>query len=199
LQVGRSEIRCPSMGNAVKEELSVGRIVLFNGPPSTGKTSLVRSLQRAIAEPWFHMSLDVFRSGFSEQCWVNDDGRLFSRVMAAYLASLRQIALTRIDVLAESVITPTRRTLYATAFGETPIVLVGVHCPLEVAIQRESDRTDRQRGPIELAAADFDAVHSELIYDFEVDTSRKSPEDLATEIAPNFNRLSTSSFVSHLS
>jgi len=199
LQVERSEITFSLVGTDAKEQLSVGRIVLFNGPPSSGKTSLVRSLQRKIAEPWFHLSLDDFRSGYSNQWWDNDDGMLFDRVMASYLASLRQIALSGIDLLAEAVITPIRQSMYAKVFGELPIVLVGVRWPLEIAVEREGNRTDRQRGPIELPDADYAAVHSGLVYDFEVDTSRESPDELATKVDLNFTGFSASSFVSHLS
>ena len=187
------------MGIRTGEQFTIGRVVLFNGPPSSGKTSLVASLQREIAEPWFHLSLDDFRAGYSKQWWGNDDGTLFDRVLAGYLASLRQIALTGNDLLAEAVITPTRRTMYANVFGQLPMVLVGVRCPLEVAVHRENIRTDRQRGPIELPAADFAAVHLGLTYDFEVDTSRQSPEELAIDMAPYLSGFSTSSFESHLS
>src|SRR5664280_571179 len=137
------------MGHEVSEAFTIGRVVLFNGPPSSGKTNLVRSLIQSIGEPWFHLSLDGFRSGLADQWWVNDDGHLFHQVMVGYLASLREMALAGSDVLAEAVITPARRALYESTFGETPIVLIGVQCPLEVAMQRDSNRTDRLRGPID--------------------------------------------------
>lgn len=177
---------------------TIGRIALFNGPPSSGKTSLVSSLRDVLAEPWFHLSLDDFRSGFSERWWTEDDGQLFERVMAGYLGSLVQIANAGIDVLAESVITPSRQRLYETTFGEIPIALIGVQCPLEVAMEREQARGDRRRGPIDLDADDYMAVHAGLSYDLEVSTTAVNPKDLAEAVAPQFDRLIPSPFGSHL-
>ena len=170
------------MGDGTHREISNGHIAFFNGPPSSGKTSLVNSLRESLADPWFHLSLDDFRAGYSEQTWANDHADLFDRVLAGYLASLREMALLGHDILAEAVITPSRQSLYESSLGEMPIVLVGVRCDWEVAVQRESDRTDRRHGPIDLPLEDYVAVHAGLIYDFEVDTSSESPEDLCHEI-----------------
>jgi chloramphenicol 3-O phosphotransferase len=186
------------MGKGVNEVSPIGRVVLFNGPPSSGKTTLVRSLIASIGEPWFHLSLDEFRSGFADEWWVTDDGRLFDQVMAGYLTSIRGMALSGSDILAEAVITPARRALYEFSFGTTPIVLIGVHCPLEVAMQREGSRTDRLRGPIDLSPADFAAVHTGLIYDFEIDTSTAAAEELATRLTSVVRSITPSSFASHL-
>jgi chloramphenicol 3-O phosphotransferase len=188
-----------SMESGKRSESSRGRVVLFNGPPSSGKTSLVNSLLALISEPWFHLSLDDFRRGYSEQWWVLDRGQLFDRVLAGYLASLREMAIAGNDVLAEAVITPSRQALYAATFGDLPIALIGVHCALKVAVQRERNRTDRRRGPIDLPLEEYEAVHTGLTYDFEIDTSDERPEDLARAVALNFRSLSSSAFASHTS
>jgi chloramphenicol 3-O phosphotransferase len=151
-----------------------------------------------LATPWFHLSLDDFRSGFSSRWWIEDDGQLFERVMVGYLGSLVQIANAGSDVLAESVITPTRQPLYESIFGAIPIALIGVQCPLEVAIERERARGDRRRGPIDLDAEEYMAVHAGLSYDLEVSTAAASPTDLAVAVAPQFDRLIPSPLSSHL-
>jgi chloramphenicol 3-O phosphotransferase len=180
------------------EKLATGRVVLFNGPPSSGKTSLVTSIQGIVDEPWFHMSLDDFHSGYSEQWWLNDDGRIFGQLVAGYLASLREMARAGNDVLAEAVITPSRRKLYESTFGATPVVLVGVRCPLKVAVHRERHRADRHHGPIDLQSDSFAAVHSGLTYDFEIDTSRLGPRELAASMVPKLRGLTPTPFSSHL-
>jgi chloramphenicol 3-O phosphotransferase len=175
-----------------------GRLVFFNGPPSSGKTSLVDELQHQLDEPWFHLSLDDFRSGIADQWWLADDGQLFERVLRGYLASLYAMVLAGLDVTAEAVITPGRRRLYETTFGETPITLIGVVCPLEVATEREGSRGDRQCGPIDLDADAYAAVHAGLLYDTEINTSKEEPSALARALALHFDRLQSSSFRSHL-
>jgi chloramphenicol 3-O phosphotransferase len=186
------------MGETTSTSASIGRVALFNGPPSSGKTSLVSELQNEIAEPWFHLSLDDFRSGFSERWWLEDDGHLFDRVLSGYLRSLREMALAGNDLLAEAVITPERHDLYESAFGALPIILIGVKCPREVAVQRENARTDRRHGPIDLPAHDYAAVHVGLSYDFEVETSTGNPVEMAAKMVPQFDRLLPSSFKRHL-
>jgi chloramphenicol 3-O phosphotransferase len=187
------------MGDRTITSSTIGRIVLFNGPPSSGKTSLVGSLRQKLSEPWFHLSLDDFRSGYAEQWWDIDNGHLFHRVMNGYVASLRELALTGNDVLAEAVITPSRQALYRSVFGDLPVGLIGVHCDREVAIHRERTRTDRRRGAIDLPPEEYESVHAGLVYDFDVDTSIESPEKLAGTLAANFRSLPSSTFASHTS
>jgi len=148
------------MGAIPLSDSSIGRVALFNGPPSSGKTSLVNSLQHQISAPWFHLSLDDFRPGYSESFWDEDEGDLFSRLLTGYVGALREMALAGNDVLAEAVITPARRLLYESTFGSLPLLLIGVKCRLDIAVQREVSRADRRHGPIELPAAYFAAVQS---------------------------------------
>ena len=178
--------------------IAAGRVVLFNGPPSSGKTSLVEALQRQLAAPWFHLSLDDFRSGISPRWWLEDNGTLFERLMGGHLRSLREMGLSGIDVLAEAVITPARRREYQAIFIDLPIVLIGVTCPVEVAREREEGRIDRRRGPIALGAEEFAAVHAGLAYDYEVSTTTGDPAQLALELATKLDALNPSSFKRHL-
>jgi len=160
-----------------------GRVVLLNGPPSCGKTSLAVALQRTLAEPWFHLSLDDFRAGYPQERWIADDGSLFEPIMLGYLGSLRQLALAGINLLAEAVMSPNRRDLYADTFRGLPVVVVGVHCTYDEALRREQLRPDRQGGPMELPLEAFTAVHSAMDYDLEVDTTAMSSESLARQLA----------------
>jgi len=175
-----------------------GRVALFNGPPSSGKSSLVNSLQHELTTPWFHLSLDDFRSGYPTSFWDDDEGDLFNRLLAGYVGALRELALAGNDVLAEAVITPARRSLYESTFGSLPLLLIGMKCRLETAIEREASRTDRRHGPIELPASYYAAVYEGLSYDLEIETSDENPKDLAVRFVSEFVALTPSSFASHL-
>jgi chloramphenicol 3-O phosphotransferase len=74
-------------------------------------------------------------------------------------------------VITESVILPRWVDTYLDAFDGLTVVLVGVRCPLGVAQERERRRTDRRGGPIDLAVPDFDALHRDVSYDVDFDTS----------------------------
>lgn len=66
------------------------------------------------------------------------------------------------------------------------ILLVGVHCSLEELNRRERQRRDRTIGE---AAAQFNRVHRGFVYDVEVDSSTKSPSELAVEIMNYLKRV----------
>lgn len=171
-----------------------GRLVLLNGPPSCGKTSLAVALREAVARPWFHRSLDDFRQGYLPQYWLGDDGSLFRSVMAGYLGALRSLTKAGSDVIAEAVMTRQRRASYVEALDSVEVVLVGVRCDLVVARQREQQRTDRLRGPMDLPAAAFEAVHEGLRYDIEVDTTNRSAVQLAAALAPQIGSVHPTAF-----
>ena len=63
--------------------------------------------------------------------------------------------------------------------AEYSVLFVGVKCPLAVLLEREKQRSDREPGTAEYQ---FSKVHSDRIYDVEVDTSVLSPEQCADEI-----------------
>jgi len=162
-----------------------GRILLLNGPPSSGKTTLARAIQAAAEQPLWHQSLDDFRAGYSKRFWRVDDGSLFALAMYAYLRALRSIAEAGVDLVAESVITPTRRSMYLGVFDGFSVTFVGVRCTLPVAQAREHARNDRLRGPVDLDVPEFEQVHQHP-YDLEVDTTFTSPEGAAQQVLEAF-------------
>lgn len=72
----------------------------------------------------------------------------------------------------------------ALLFADLPAYLVGVHCPLNVVIQREQERKDRTLGQ---ALAQFELVHAHTVYDLEVDTSLLSADECAAQILQMVN------------
>ncbi len=147
-------------------------VVLLNGAPSAGKTTLARALHRALPEPTFYLSLDDFRQGIRVEFWTGETHvrDLFRRMVAAYLKSLEAVAEQGIDVVAEAVVLPDVAELYAPLFARFDVTLVGVRCPLAVSRRREARRSDRRNGPVELDVPEFELVHAHD-YVLEVDTS----------------------------
>jgi chloramphenicol 3-O phosphotransferase len=99
----------------------------------------------------------------------------------AWLAGLREIALRGYPLLSESVIFPADRQQYDTLFGDFDVVMIGVRCPLAVAMQREAARSDRRTSRIDLDVPGFDEVHRHA-YPLQVDTSVESTEDSVARI-----------------
>jgi chloramphenicol 3-O phosphotransferase len=177
---------------------ALGRVVLFNGAPSSGKSSLVKAVTEGLSTPSFHLSLDDFRAGIAERWWTTDEGQLFEQFVAGYLGSLRQMSLSGIDVMAEAVVTPARRRLYEKTFGDVPLLLIAVRCPLNVARRRERSRTDRRGGPITLSARYYADVYTGLSYDLEVASETAQPDELAAVVRAKIQHLVPTSFANHL-
>jgi chloramphenicol 3-O phosphotransferase len=147
------------------------RIVFLNGTPSSGKSTLARALHPRLDQPTYYRSLDDFLLGIQARHWSSPEvPTLFADMREAWLAGLREIALRGYPVLSESVIFPADGPHYDDLFGEFDMVLIGVRCPLAVAVEREAGRSDRRTSRVDLDVPGFDDVHRHD-YELEVDTS----------------------------
>lgn len=72
-------------------------------------------------------------------------------------------------VVAEAITTPDTGSAYAALIERHDVLLVGVRCPLQVAQQRERDRSDRLNGLVELDVPEFHLVHQQA-YELTVET-----------------------------
>jgi chloramphenicol 3-O phosphotransferase len=179
-----------------------GRIILVNGTSSSGKTTLVRGLQRALPDLWLEMGIDRFAYALpgrvaGEPTWpllfryVRPDGatdgpftiqttplgQRFIRGIALTAAGLAGAGLNVIvdQVILEGAWLEERRRLWA----PYRVLTVGVRCPLEVVLERERSREDRTLGQAE---AQFDVVHRWGPYDVEVDTSVLMPDEAVARV-----------------
>ncbi|MET4059090.1 chloramphenicol 3-O phosphotransferase [Arthrobacter sp. UYP6] len=67
-----------------------------------------------------------------------------------------------------------------TTFSEVEMVWVGVRCAPDAAASREAQRPDRAEG---MAREQALSVHNGVIYDFEVNTTNRSTDDCAHDVA----------------
>jgi chloramphenicol 3-O phosphotransferase len=148
-----------------------GHVILLNGTPSSGKTTIARALWDELEPAHWYRSLDDFRQGYQRRHWLADQGPLFDRVFRGFIRSVREMALVGHDVITEAVMLPRNTNAYLDALEGLAVYLVGVRCPLGVAQRREQERTDRGSGPLDLAIPDFGLVHADRPYDVEFDTS----------------------------
>jgi chloramphenicol 3-O phosphotransferase len=148
-----------------------GRVILLNGSPSAGKTTIARALWAELEPPHWYRSIDDFREGYLVRHWDEGPRPKWDDLVSGFVRSVAEMAWAGHHVITESVILPRWVDTYLDAFDGLTVVLVGVRCPLGVAQERERRRTDRRGGPIDLAVPDFDALHRDVSYDVDFDTS----------------------------
>jgi chloramphenicol 3-O phosphotransferase len=180
-------------------------IIFLNGTSSSGKTSILRSLQDQLPEPFLDMGIDRFifmmpKRYLDRPLWDDVLGKAFQsgetgRILVSGMHhAIVAAALQGNNVIADHVLVEKAWVQEcASLFASLNAYLIGIRCPLEVLESRERDRQDRTLGQ---ARAQYDVIHRYTCYDLEVDTSILSAGQCAQKImerlaAPPwaFNRL----------
>ena len=174
-----------------------GRIVILNGVPRSGKSSIARALQGRDAG-WINLGVDAFMAATPEYLRPGiglrpggerpDLEPQVQRLYGALFAAIAGMARSGADVVSDlglhdgysrplGIVELMRATL-----AGLPLLLVGVRSPIDVIMARRN--ADPQGGfyaagegvpaPVQRWQ---DSVHRDMTYDLEVDTGVMSPED----------------------
>jgi chloramphenicol 3-O phosphotransferase len=192
-----------------------GRIVVLNGVPRSGKSSIASTIQVSFDGPWLSLGVDAFSRGITPIRLLPGIGLR----PGGERPDLEPLVSVLFDALYESVIAQRRLGLnvvvdvghhddYSTPLGildrvserleALPAYFIGVRCPVEVILDRRSaeepgrEGTYLKRGPdgavLEPVLRWERAVHDPGIYDLEVDTAEKSAEECARAIQARLDR-----------
>lgn len=181
-----------------------GRIVVLNGAPRSGKSSIAAAVQAHVAGSWINLGVDAqnrtLPPALMPGIGLRPGGErpdLEPAVVALYAAlydSIAAHARAGFDVVADlghhdfysrplGILEASARRMSGLA-----VLFVGVRCPLDEIMRRRN--ADPQGGFYahgpgvpEPVRRWQEAVHQPGLYDLEVDTSRQSPEDCAAAIA----------------
>lgn len=182
-----------------------GRIVVLNGAPRSGKTSIAHAVQSTFDEPWVNLGVDHSIRSIPERLWPGiglrpggerpDLEPLVEQLYLALYDSAAAHARLGLDVIMdvghhESYANPMRiLPKVALRVGDLPVLFVGVRCPIDVIMSRRVAAASEGSGGYLIAEADGQvpapvllwqrAVHEPGIYDLEVDTSMAAPEACA--------------------
>lgn len=160
-----------------------GKVIILNGASSSGKTSILNNLQTLLDEPYLNAGIDKFiwmlpKRYLDRPLWddvlglATEAGETGDRLFSSMHKVIQLLSLQGMNVIADHVLVEPRwMEECARLFASLPAYFIGIHCPLEVLIQREKERKDRTLGK---AAAQFGLVHRHALYDLEVDTSKLS-------------------------
>jgi len=180
-----------------------GQIVILNGVPRSGKTTIAGALQQRGPGVWVNLGVDASIHSTPEHLRPGiglrpggerpDLEELVVVLYAALFESVAAHARLGLDVvvdvgLHESYSEPRHiRRDSARRLAGLPVLFVGVRCPLNVIWQRRQKSWGQHRHDAdpELVAAVQrwqEAVH-QVTYDLEVDTAASSPVECADLIA----------------
>lgn len=174
-----------------------GMIVILNGASSAGKSSIVKTLQNQLEEPFLEAGIDKFiwmlpHRYLDRPLWdevlgkANQAGQTGHQLVFGMHRAVEALSFIGMNVIMDHVLVENSWwDDCVKRFHDLPAFLIGVHCPLEVLEEREKNRKNRTVGQARLQ---FDIVHGKGVYDLVVDTSTQSPEQCANQIK---DRIST--------
>ena len=186
----------------MREVRTPGRIVVLNGAPRSGKSSIAVAIQDTLEGVWMNLGVDGFKQmtpqRYQPGIGLRPGGErpeLESLVATLYRAMYEAIAAHSrlglnvvVDVGHHDHYAVPRAILpdCARRLSGLPAWLVGVRCPIDVVLERRRATWGvGGAGPGEVPRPVVlwqQAVHEPGIYDLEVDTSVLSPDGCAAVI-----------------
>ena len=152
-------------------------VVLLSGPSSAGKTSTARALQRASADVWLFVDVDLFNGMRPPDRELTEEE--LDRQMSGTHRAIAGMASSGNRLIVEHRIgNEWWLDDLASVLGDVPLLVVKFDCSLEVLEDRERQRDDRPLG-----AARKTLAAPSYRYDLLIDSSVTTPEERAALIA----------------
>ncbi len=161
-----------------------GTVIFLNGPSSSGKTTLARSLQDKLPELYYHIAGDTFSQMAPRAHRDADFWAVTHTSMSAMHHTIALFSDLGLGVIVDHVIldTPDERPWLLECvqlFHTYPVLFVCVECPIEELERRERQRGDRRLGQ---ARAQVAHLHGHGIYDLTVNTYAHTVDQCADMI-----------------
>jgi chloramphenicol 3-O phosphotransferase len=180
----------------------IGQIVILNGPPRSGKSSIAAAIQNTFEGVWMNLGVDRFKAmtpdRYQPGIGLRPGGErpdleplivVLYRAMYDAIAAHSRLGLNAVvDVGHHDAYSVPRGVLPDCARRLTglPVLFVGVHCPLANIVERRRatwGAGDADGGSVPEPVRRWQqAVHVPGIYDLEVDTSVLNSEACAEMI-----------------
>ena len=170
--------------------MAPGQIVVLNGAPRSGKSSIVAAIQEAFEGVWVNLGVDVARAatparfqpgiglrpGEPEHAAAPVVSVLYSALYESIAAHSRLGLNVGVDVghYDRDVLSDCANRL-----AGLPVLFIGIRCPVEVIMERRGAAGEPPPEPVLRWQHE---VHAHWEYDLEVDTSVLSPEQCADAI-----------------
>lgn len=188
---------------------NAGQIIILNGPPRSGKSSIVEVIQETFEGPWLNLGVDVYireitPSRYRPGIGVRPGGERLDLepLIPVFYAALYESIAAHSRLGLNVVVDVGHHNSYAKPgniladcarrLSGLPVLLVGVHCSIEIIMERRRQGqvgrenlylkgSDQEPVPAPVLAWQQE-VHIPGIYDLEIDTSSATPYDCAAMI-----------------
>src|SRR5215217_7973833 len=157
----------------MNDSLNTGKIIIINGPSSSGKTTLALAAQKQFDIPFLRFSFDLF---LDNQVLPLDQIRngsfsweaMRSSVFHGIHQCLPALANAGNNLIFDHIIESKSwlEDLLQSVSG-LDVFFVGLHCSLPELERREAERGNRRSGE---ARTDFETVHNITSYDLELNS-----------------------------
>ena len=163
--------------------MNKGRIIVLNGVSSSGKTTLVRELQKKLSETYYCLANDTFVNMLPFKCWDDDPKEYMSQALIMLNIVIKTFSDDKKNVIVDQVMQSTDRSnifkdLVIRLHGY-PVLMVNVVCPIQELERREKERGDRNIGQ---AVSQLPLLNPQDGYDIVVDTFNNSISNCADKI-----------------
>ena len=155
-----------------------GRIIYLEGVSSSGKTTLAKTLQDRLSEPFFWLASDIFL-GMAPIKFQNDMDLMYPKIESSLINTVKLFSEINLNVIVDIVHISKVRDNFVKALHEFPVIYVNVACPVEELRHREKERGDRKIGNAE---SQLIGLPPKEAYDIIVNTHENSSEECADKI-----------------
>jgi chloramphenicol 3-O phosphotransferase len=152
---------------------TTGKIIIINGPSSSGKTTLAFALQKQSDIPFIRFSFDLFLDNRSLPMEAIRSGAFsWDAMKPSVVRGIQQcvpaLAMAGNNIIFDHII-ETKPLLHhlIQSVSALDVFFVGLHCSLPELERRELQRGNRRVGE---ARADLETVHNITSYDVELDS-----------------------------
>ena len=180
--------------NPGAENKRKGKIIFLNGVSSSGKTTLAKTLQGRLSEPFFLLNMDAFAHAlrmpekFYDGDWNSSRwNQIEDKIVSSFHQTIKIFSDMGFHTVVDRVFSRESLTECVELFHDYIVLLVHVTCPLEELRRREKERGDRYIGQSEEQLLELSEVVMQGMYDITVDTHADSSEKCAEKIIEILN------------
>ena len=161
-----------------------GRIIFLNGVTSSGKTSIVESLQNQEDIFFYVVANDLFQEMVGENYLRKDYWKYLSEVIIMMYHTAKLYSDMGKNVLIDGILVEREEikphySQLLEILKNNPLDIVEIYCPLDICRQRNIIRGDRYETQ---SQEQYDLMAENIKYSAKVDTSIYSPEECVKKI-----------------